>query len=161
MAAKVKVLFVCAGNLCRSPMSQGAFEKGVREAGLADQIIVDSAGTHTYYVKSPPDNRAQEVAQQRGYDLSRQRARRVTASDFNEFDYIVAMDDSNFAHLMSICPPDLQHKLSLFMNFSSTRSGSEIPDPYYGDRKGFERVLNLVEQAAAGLLRSIRRRHRL
>jgi protein-tyrosine phosphatase len=161
MAAKVKVLFVCAGNLCRSPMSQGTFEKCVREAGLEGQIIVDSAGTHTYYVDSPPDNRAQAVAQQRGYDLSRQRARRVTASDFFEFDHIVAMDDSNFAYLMSICPPPLQHKLSLFMNFANFRLGSEIPDPYYGDRKGFERVLDLIEPAAAGLLRTIRRRHRL
>jgi protein-tyrosine phosphatase len=155
------VLFVCAGNLCRSPMSQGVFEKLVRDAGLAEKIIVDSAGTHTYYVKSPPDIRAQEVAQQRGYDLSRQRARRVTASDFYEFDYIVAMDDSNFAYLTSICPPDLQHKLSLLMNFASIRLGSEIPDPYYGSRKGFERVLDLIEPAVAGLFRTIRRRHRL
>ena len=141
-------------------MSQGTFDKLVRDAGLAEQVVVDSAGTHTYYVKSPPDRRAQEVAQQRGYDLSRQRARRVTASDFHDFDYIIAMDDSNFAYLQSICPPDVQHKLSLFMKYANAQFGSEVPDPYYGSRKGFERVLDLVEQAAHGLLSTIRRRYR-
>ena len=142
-------------------MSQGVFEKLVSDAGLSDVIYVDSAGTHTYYIDYPPDKRAQEAANKRGYDLSQQRARTAIKLDFETFDYIVAMDHENIAYLNTICPSGNEDKLNLFMEFSNNRSFEEIPDPYYGGRSGFERVLDLVEEAGRGLLKEIRTRHRL
>ncbi len=161
LAPHVKVLFVCMGNLCRSPLSQGVLEKLVSDAGLSDMIYVDSAGTHTYYIDYPPDKRAQTAAKKRGYNLSHQRARTAVELDFETFDYVVAMDYDNIDYLNSICPPGKEGKLNLFMEFASNRSLKEIPDPYYGGLSGFERVLDFAEDAGRGLLKEIRMRYRL
>ncbi|MCP4409012.1 MAG: low molecular weight phosphotyrosine protein phosphatase [Gammaproteobacteria bacterium] len=157
----VKVLFICMGNICRSPTSQGVFEKLVDEASLSDVIYADSAGTHAYHVDEPPDKRAQAAAKNRGYNLSRQRARRASTLDFEEFDYVVAMDYHNLDHLYEVCPPGYERKIKLFMDFASNRGEQEVPDPYYGGRRGFERVLDFVEEAARGLLADIRKNHQL
>lgn len=152
---KIKVLFVCMGNICRSPTAEGVFRRQVSEAGQADLVVIDSAGTHNYHIGSPPDNRAQQAALQRGYDLSGLRGRQVGARDFYEFDYILPMDRENLANLSQICPPQEQHKLRLFMEFSRGYSEREVPDPYYGGNQGFENVLNMVEDAGLGLLEEI------
>ena len=149
------------GNICRSPMSQGVFEKLVEKAGLADIIYADSAGTHAYHVDKPPDRRAQAAASKRGYDLKKQRARRAAVADFEDFDYVVAMDFLNLEHLYEICPPGKEDKVKLFMDFAEDRIEEEVPDPYYGAPSGFERVLDLVEDAAEGLLNDVRQRHRV
>jgi protein-tyrosine phosphatase len=159
MEAVVKVLFVCMGNICRSPTSQAVFEKLVNDAGLAAKIRSDSAGTHAYHVDNPPDKRAQAIAKNRGYDLSHLRARRAEALDFEEYDYIVAMDYLNVEHLHEICPPGHEDKIRLLMQFAVNRAEEEVPDPYYGARSGFERVLDLVEEASRGLLTQIRQHH--
>lgn len=150
-----RVLFVCMGNICRSPTAEGVFRQKVIDAGLQDQIHIDSAGTHAYHVGEPPDSRAQAAALKRGFDLSVQRARRVSPADFEEFDYIIAMDNSNMADLQAICPPGHEHKIRLFLEFGERFDVTEVPDPYYGGRTGFERVLDLIEDAAEGLLRQI------
>jgi protein-tyrosine phosphatase len=161
METMVKVLFVCMGNICRSPTSQAVFEKLVIDAGLVDKIHADSAGTHAYHVDNPPDKRAQAVAKKRGYDLSHLRARRTNALDFEEYDYIVAMDYLNVEHLYEICPPGQEDKVRLLMQFAMNCTEEEVPDPYYGARSGFERVLDLVEEASRGLLAQIRQSHGL
>ncbi len=161
MTSVVKILFVCMGNICRSPMSQGVFEKLVENAGLSGLIHTDSAGTHAYHVNKPPDRRAQTAASKRGYDLSAQRARPASALDFEQFDYVVAMDFLNLEHLYEMCPPGQDFKVKLFMDFAKDRIEEEVPDPYYGAPSGFERVLDLVEDAAKGLLGEIRQRHRI
>lgn len=158
---KIRVLFVCMGNICRSPTAQGVFEALLEREGLADRIEVDSAGTHAYHVGEPPDPRAQEAARNRGVELAHQRARRVAESDFLEFHYVVAMDQSNLEDLRALCHPDYEERLHLFMSFAPDYRETDVPDPYYGGRQGFERVLDMIEQAAAGLLEDIRRRHGL
>lgn len=155
----VKVLFVCMGNICRSPMAHGYFEHLVREAGLADRIMVDSAGTHAYHVGNPPDNRAQQTARRRGVDLSGQRARKALREDFEVFDYILAMDSDNHALLAALSPASKESKLHLFLEFAPQLAQREVPDPYYGGADGFEQVFDLVEAAAQGLLADIRSRH--
>ncbi|RMG27393.1 MAG: low molecular weight phosphotyrosine protein phosphatase [Gammaproteobacteria bacterium] len=156
----VRVLFVCMGNICRSPTAQGVFERLVEEAGLADQIQADSAGTHAYHVGEPPDPRAVEAAGRRGIELSGLLARQVTEADFLEYDYILAMDEANRADLLELCLPGQEHKVRLFMEFADLEI-REVPDPYYGGRQGFERVLDLVETAAQGLLRHLVETHGL
>ena len=155
----VKVLFVCMGNICRSPTAEGVFTHLVNQAGLADSIHIDSAGTHAYHVGNPPDPRATAAARQRNIDLTSQRARQVRADDFYEFDYILAMDRSNYADLSDLCPAGEEHRLHLFLEFAPQTGTEEVPDPYYGGEQGFEHVLNLVEQAAEGLLEDIREKH--
>ncbi len=157
----VKVLFVCMGNICRSPTAEGVFRHIVNSAGLADQIHIDSAGTHSYHIGSTPDPRAQAAALNRNIDLSSQRARKVKGTDFNEFDYILAMDHSNYADLKDISSNDTVDRLSLFLDFAETASTREVPDPYYGGDQGFEHVLDLVEDASRGLLANIREKHGL
>ena len=157
---RVRVLFVCMGNICRSPTAQGVFEKVVDEAGLAHLIEIHSAGTHAYHVGEPPDARAQEAAGLRGYDLSPQRARRVQESDFIEFDYVLAMDRSNFADLQELALPDYKQRLKLFLEFARELQDTDVPDPYYGGKQGFERVLDLIEAASHGLLEHIRIEHK-
>ena len=115
---KIKVLFVCMGNICRSPTAEGVFRRQVAKSGQADRIVIDSAGTHDYHVGAPPDRRAQQAALTRGYDLSGLRGRQVGIKDFHEFDYILAMDQANLSNLHQICPPQQRHKLKLFMDFS-------------------------------------------
>lgn len=152
-----KVLFVCMGNICRSPTAEGIFRHLVREAALEEQILIDSAGTHDYHVGAPPDRRAQAAAAQRGYDLSALRGRQVARSDFDEFDYILAMDAENLANLKRIKPPPHRAQVGLFLEHSRRFSEREVPDPYYGGTQGFEHVLDMVEDAAAGLLERILR----
>lgn len=152
----VRVLFVCMGNICRSPTAEGVFRTHVARAGLARQVEVDSAGTHGYHVGAAPDPRAQKAAKKRGYDLSDLRARRVTAPDFRRYDFILAMDRDNLALLREACPEDEHHRLRLFLEFARNYRVEEVPDPYYGGPEGFERVLDLIEDAAAGLMDEIR-----
>lgn len=154
---KTSVLFVCMGNICRSPTAEGVFRKVVEDAGMADAIYIDSAGTHAYHTGEPPDRRAQAAAQSRGYALSDIRARRVSDEDFVEFEYIVAMDEDNFLNLKDRAVEDTSCDLRLFLEFSESHE-SEVPDPYYGGVSGFERVLDLVEEASQGLLEHIRSR---
>lgn len=154
----VKVLFVCMGNICRSPTAQGVFARLVAEAGLSDSIEIDSAGTHAYHVGEPPDSRASAAALRRGVDLSDQRARRVDSGDFELFDYVLAMDSSNFRDLADLCLPEQRDRLHLFLDFAPDQAGGDVPDPYYGGATGFERVLDLIETAASGLLADIRNR---
>lgn len=144
----VKVLFVCLGNICRSPMAEGVFRDLVTRAGLAERIQIDSAGTHAYHVGEPPDPRAQEAARRRGIDISTLQGRQAVRRDFEVFDYILAMDRENHANLLAICPRGQEHKLRLFLEFAPDRPEQEVPDPYYGGAHGFERVLDMVEEAA-------------
>lgn len=147
------------GNICRSPTAQGVFERLVHSQGLADRILIDSAGTHAYHIGNPPDRRSQAAALDRGVDLSSQRARQVRAEDFGQFDYILAMDRSNLQDLLRLCDPAQQERVHLFMQFASRWDTDEVPDPYYGGSSGFDRVLDMVEDAAEGLLEHIRRNH--
>jgi protein-tyrosine phosphatase len=156
---RVKVLFVCMGNICRSPTAQGVFRKLVEDAGMADRIETDSAGTHAYHVGEPPDSRAQKTALRRGIQMTDLRARRAEPDDFYYFDYILAMDQDNYDCLSSICPPGYERRLTLFMEYAPELRMREVPDPYYGGPSGFERVFDMVEAAANGLLDDIRRRH--
>jgi len=156
---RVKVLFVCMGNICRSPTAEGIFSKQVQEAGLTDVIGIDSAGTHAYHIGEAPDSRSQKTALKRGYDLSSQKARRVSAEDFTVFDYVLAMDRDNQQGLQAICPVGAEYKLHLFLSFAPNLEHDEVPDPYYGGSMGFERVLDMIEEAAAGLLQDIQLRY--
>jgi protein-tyrosine phosphatase len=156
---KVSVLFICMGNICRSPTAQGVFRGLVQEAGLADLIQIDSAGTHAYHLDKAPDPRAQETARRRGLDLSDLRARLAEPEDFDRFDYVVAMDQDNFHSLLELCTREQESKIHLLMDFAPELRVREVPDPYYGADRGFEQVFDMVEAAAAGLLEYIRRRH--
>lgn len=155
----VNVLFVCMGNICRSPTAHGVFRALVEREGLAHRISIDSAGTHAYHVGNPPDRRAQATASGRGIDLSDLIARRVEDADFARFDYLLAMDQDNFLALSESCPEAHINKIHMFMDFAPHMRTREVPDPYYGGASGFERVFDLVEAAAEGLLAEIRRRH--
>jgi len=159
---QVRVVFVCMGNICRSPTAQGVFEKLVSSHGLKGRIVVDSAGTHAYHVGNPPDKRSQLAAKGRGVDLSQQRARQVDGIDFTRFDYILAMDRSNLVDLLQRSHAAANvGNIRLFMDFATRWHTDEVPDPYYGGDTGFERVLDMVEDATAGLLAHIRRHHHL
>lgn len=152
----VRVLFVCMGNICRSPTAHGVFRQLVLEEGLVELIEIDSAGTHAYHVGNPPDRRAQSTAQARGVDLSDLRARQVSEEDFASYDYVVAMDQDNYLSLSQKCPRVHLDKIHMFMDFAPEMRTREVPDPYYGGAQGFERVFDLVEAAARGLLLDIR-----
>ena len=159
---KVSILFVCMGNICRSPTAQGVFSRLVEEAGLSDVIGIDSAGTVSFHVGSPPDARAQRAASERGYDLSDYRARLVEGRDCELFDYILVMDETNLLDVRGVVPQSCWHKIHMFLDFDpSGRKGREVPDPYSGGANDFERVLDLVERAAAGLLEHVRTTHNL
>jgi protein-tyrosine phosphatase len=153
----VRVLFVCMGNICRSPLAQGVFEKVARREGLEEQVFVDSAGTGAWHVGSPPDERAQRSAGLRGLDLSFQRARRITPEDCETFDYILTMDEDNYRAVASLCRGSAV--VRPFLDFAPDSPQKEVPDPYYGGPNGFEHVLDLVEEASEGLLEDIRGRH--
>jgi protein-tyrosine phosphatase len=145
------------GNICRSPTAEGVFRRRVREAGLEGLIRIDSAGTHDYHVGEAPDARAAAAAGERGYDLSGLLGRQVGTADFAEFDYILAMDRDNLYNLLHICPDEHRHKVRLFLSYSRRYPDREVPDPYFGGRRGFDRVLDMVEDGAAGLLEELRR----
>ncbi len=156
---KVKVLFVCMGNICRSPTAHGVFRHLVMEAGLEPLIEIDSAGTHGYHVGEPPDDRARETALSRGVDIGDLRARRAEPEDFLYYDYILAMDQDNYHSLSRICPRGMERKLLLLMDYAPDLRRREVPDPYYGGQQGFDQVFDMVEAAARGLLEDISRRH--
>ena len=153
-----KVLFVCTGNICRSPSAEGVFRHIVEEAGLKDVISVDSAGTHAYHVGEAPDVRSQAAARKRGYDISHIQARQVKADDFREFDLILSMDWENLAALQQMCPKIYQHKLMLLMRFSNEFEEATVPDPYYGGPEGFAKVLDYLEDACEGVMEMVRKR---
>lgn len=153
---KVKVLFVCMGNICRSPTAEAVFRHLVEQNGLAEQILVDSAGTHDYHIGEPPDARAQRVAKRRGYHMNTLRARQVVVEDFYRFDYVLAMDEENLKILKRLRPRDAHSYLGLFLEFAENYREREVPDPYFGGADGFEHVLDLVEDGAAGLLKHLR-----
>jgi len=158
---KVSVLFVCMGNICRSPTAQGIFEGLVEREGLSERIQIDSAGTHAYHVGEGPDERAQAAALSRGFDLSGQRARKVKKDDFDVFDYVLVMDHGNYGDMQINCPTSHRHKLRLFLEFAEDMPEDEVPDPYYGGAHGFEHVIDLVEAASLGLLADIRQQFKL
>jgi len=153
---KTAVLFVCMGNICRSPTAEGVFRHHVESAGLADTVEIDSAGTHAYHVGEPPDRRARAAAERRGMSLEGIRARRVSETDFERFDYIMAMDEDNLSRLRREAPDEHKAELRLFLEFSAGAE-TEVPDPYYGGTAGFERVLDLVDDASRGLLEALKR----
>lgn len=157
----VSVLFVCLGNICRSPTAHGVFEQRAAEQGLADKITVDSSGTGDWHVGHEPDSRSMAAAAKRGYDLSALRARQVIAADFSSFDYILAMDHSNLSDLQAMSPANYAGELALFLHYGKNCSTEEVPDPYYGSGDGFNRVLDLVEEASEGLLQHIVQKHKL
>jgi low molecular weight protein-tyrosine phosphatase len=151
-----RVLFVCMGNICRSPTAEGVFRKFLAERAPELDVQVDSAGTHAYHIGQPPDVRAQRAAARRGVDLSAQRARRVTERDFEHFELLLAMDELNRAALLEICPAEYRGRVRLLLEFAPQAGRIDVPDPYYGASNGFEQVLDLVEAAAAGVLAHLR-----
>jgi len=156
-ARSVAVLFCCMANICRSPTAEGVFRHHVVLAGLDERIRIDSAGTHAYHVGHAPDPRSVAAAAARGYDLGALRARQVAPRDFAEFDYILAMDHDNLAELRRVAPKEYQSRPRLLMQYAGRGARSEVPDPYYGGAIGFEQVLDLVEDACAGLLEAIKK----
>jgi len=152
----IRVLFVCLGNICRSPTADGIFRELVARAGLQAHILVDSAGTSGWHIGKAPDSRTIAAARARGFDLGSLRARQVSSADFAEYDYVLAMDKSNLKDLQSLKPSNYRGQLGLFLTFGSQEQYREVPDPYYGEGDAFELVLDLVEDAAQGLLNHIR-----
>lgn len=150
------ILFVCMGNICRSPTAEGVFRGKAEAQGLYETLVIDSAGTHAYHVGEAPDPRSQEYALKRGYDLSQQRARQVAIQDFEQFDLILAMDKDNLRHLQKLCPTQHQHKLKLMMSYASRSPSDVVPDPYYGGGRGFDTVLDYLEDAADGLVNALK-----
>ena len=155
-----RVLMVCTGNICRSPTAHGVLEKMVTNAGLQTSIQVDSAGTHSYHVGEAPDGRSQQHALRRGYDLSHQRARQLTAQDFDDFDLVLVMDSSNEIAARKISTAAQQLRLKRLTDFCQRFDKQQVPDPYYGGERGFEHVLDLVEDACQGLLEHIAARQK-
>jgi protein-tyrosine phosphatase len=146
---KKSFLFVCMGNICRSPTAEAVFKKKAEERGF--DFVVDSAGTIGHHKGHAPDRRSQQVGVTRGYDFTGLKSRKVTVEDFSNFDYVVAMDNANLEDLLNMCPEALQSKVSLMLSYTNANF-DEVPDPYYGGGKGFELVLDLIEQASDGLL---------
>lgn len=147
-----RILFVCMGNICRSPTAEGVARNIIINNRLMDFIKVDSAGTHDYHVGEPPDPRTSQAALKRGVDLSRLRARQVCPADFERFDLLLAMDRANLAHLKRGSRPEFHSKLGLFLEYADAFEEDEVPDPYYGGDRGFEQVLDMAEDAARGLI---------
>lgn len=155
MSKQISVLFVCMGNICRSPTAEGVFRRQVHAAGLDDRFLIDSAGTHGYHIGDAPDPRSVQAAARRGYDLSTQRARKVSENDFEQFDHVLAMDRDNLRLLIAACPPEHAHKVGLFMAHASKSPSDVVPDPYYGGGADFDTVIDYVEDASAGLLAAL------
>lgn len=152
-----RVLFVCTGNICRSPTAEGVARHFIRSGGLDGVVEVDSAGTHGYHAGEAPDPRSIKAAARRGYDLASLRARKLELSDFQTFDLLLAMDRGHLALMTKACPEVYRPKLGLFMNFAPVADYDEVPDPYYGGPQGFEMVLDMCEEGAGGLLDKLTR----
>lgn len=157
----VHVLFVCLGNICRSPTAHGLFQNKVDQSGLSEHIIVDSAGTGGWHAGSAPDERAQSTARERGYDISHLKARQVVQGDFEKFDFILAMDRDNLQHLLSLKPKDYKGSIGLFLDIANIDKNQEVPDPYYGGQAQFDTAIKLIEDASEGLLKKIRQQYEL
>ncbi|MEO8383931.1 MAG: low molecular weight protein-tyrosine-phosphatase [Betaproteobacteria bacterium] len=157
----MNVLFVCTANICRSPTAEGVFRKLVANSALGYEVQIDSAGTHDYHVGAPPDPRAVEHATKRGYDLQHLRARQITPIDFERFDFVLAMDNANIVHLSAMCPTRLSGKIELLLDYGGPDDQREVPDPYQGRPRDFERALDLIEAACIGLKTYLLDLHRL
>jgi protein-tyrosine phosphatase len=149
VTAAVGILIVCTGNICRSPTAEGVMRAAAQKRRLGDRVRIASAGTHDYHVGECPDARSMKHAKRRGYDLSALRASQVSARDFHEFDYILAMDRGHLRQLRALAPANAKARLGLFLEASARWNGEDVPDPYYGGAEGFERVLDMVEEASA------------
>ena len=160
-AVDASVLFVCMGNICRSPTAESVFRSRVERAGLADRLLIESAGIGDWHVGQPPDDRAIMHGRRRGYDLSCLRARQVAREDFDRFDWILAMDMRNLRDLKALCPPTYAGRLGLFLDLVPNLGLREVPDPYFGGADGFEKVLELTERASQALLERIVQVHQL
>jgi protein-tyrosine phosphatase len=154
---KVKVLFVCMGNICRSPTAEGVFANLLEERALENSFIIDSAGTHAYHVGEAPDFRAQKAALGRGVQLDHLRARKVVMGDFEDFDFLLVMDDENYATLSKACPDVHKSKIKYFLDYAPHLGTRIVPDPYYGGKYGFERVLDLIEEASVGFISDLQK----
>lgn len=152
----LKVLFVCMGNICRSPSAEGVFNKIIADQNLLDKFLIDSAGTHAYHIGERSDLRSQKAAKERGVDLSKIRARKVIMGDFEDFDYLLAMDKDNHSVMLQACPEEHHHKVKLFLEYAPHLETQEVPDPYYGGTYGFERVLDLIEEASTGFIKELK-----
>ncbi|KAF3981333.1 MAG: low molecular weight phosphotyrosine protein phosphatase [Methylococcales symbiont of Hymedesmia sp. n. MRB-2018] len=153
---QVKVLFVCMGNICRSPTAEGVFNALLKKEKIDHQFFIESAGTHAYHIGEAPDLRAQKAAKDRGVSLSQIRARKVIFADFENFDYVLAMDDDNYQILMQSCPDEYKNRVKYFLDYAPHLDSREVPDPYYGGQYGFERVLDMVADASVGFLETLR-----
>ena len=154
----VRVLFVCMGGVCRAPLAEGIFQKLVGEAGLAEEVLIDSAGTHPFHEGRPVDERTLLVARQHGVDLSYKRARQIVLGDFEEFDLILAADEQVYRTLLAMAPSKHRHKLGFLLDYAPHLKTRTLPDPYYGPESHFYRVLDMIEDACRGLLEDIRKR---
>lgn len=146
---------MCMGNICRSPTAEGVFTKLVKDHNLEAHFKIDSAGTHAYHVGNAPDPRSQSAARDRGIELSNLRARQVINGDFEDFDFLLAMDGENYSILIDACPEQYKTKIKFFLDYAPHLNEREVPDPYYGGPYGFERVLDMVEEASAGFLKNL------
>lgn len=152
----MKVLFVCLGNICRSPTAEGVFRRTLEQAGMAEAVQIDSCGVSDWHIGKAPDARAQQAALLRGIDLSGLRARQLSEQDFHDFDYVLGMDQDNLRAMRDLKPANSQAHVGLLLDFAGT-PGAEVPDPYYGGDEGFENVLNMIEAASAGLIQHLKR----
>jgi protein-tyrosine phosphatase len=150
--AKHRLLFVCLGNICRSPMAEGVFRRAAAEEGALDHFEIDSAGLGDWHVGQAPDDRAQKAARQRGIDISGQSARQISREDFSRFDLLLAMDGSNYDELAELAPRNARHKIRRFLDFAPHAGTKDVPDPFFGEAEGFDHALDLIEEAARGLL---------
>jgi protein-tyrosine phosphatase len=158
-APSVSLLMVCTANICRSPLAHGLMAHYVEGAGLSADVVVDSAGTQVGMKGQRPDARAQAIAKKSGFDISRLKTRKIQANDFEAFDYLLAMDAEHLEALQELCPAEQQHKLALILDFAEGVNEKEIPDPYFGNEAGFERVLELLTASCSGLLQHVQRKH--
>ncbi len=157
----ISVMFVCTGNICRSPSAHGVFRDLVEKESLSKHFIIESSGTQSYHAGEPPDSRSSQVALQRGYDLSDLRAQQLKSSDFETFDYLLAMDEGHYRNMMASCPSKHHEKVMMFLQFAPEFKEIDVPDPYYGGEHGFDHVLDLVESACKGILQHVKQHHSL
>lgn len=149
---KIKVLFICMGNICRSPTAEGVFFNLLQQRGLEKSFKLDSAGTHAYHVGEAPDRRAQQAAENRGVKLKHIRGRQLKVRDYEQFDYLLVMDGDNYRNVLAECPEEFVDKVNYFLKYAPHLNTLNVPDPYYGGRHGFEQVLDMVETASEGFL---------